>query len=81
MFSPQYGTNGNESSQYFTFENRQVNNQLNNFKDFLGIFVTPRLPGLNWKRVARQVGQNQAAAPPELRNPNGQTPADPAKRR
>ena len=82
MFGPLYDpTKGNEASEYYTFENREVNSQLIKLTDFLGFFVKPRLPGLNWKRVELRAGQNQAAAPPELRNPNGQTPADPAKRR
>ena len=82
MFGSQYDpSKGNEASQYFTFENRQVNNQLHKFTDFVGGFVSPRLPGLKWKRVKRQLGQNQAAAPPELKVPNGQAPADPAKLR
>ena len=82
MFSPQYDpAKGNESSQYFTFENRQVNNQLDKLNDFFRVFVSPRLPGLGWKRVARRVGSNQATAPPELQVPNGQAPVDPATRR
>ena len=82
MFGPQYDpSQGNEASQYFTFENRQVNSQLARLTDFLGGFVSPRLPGLKWKRVERKLGQNQAAAPPELKVPNGQAPADPAKLR
>lgn len=82
MYGPLYDpAKGNEASQYFTFENRQVNNQLDRFNDFLGVFVSPRLPGLNWKRVTRHMGQNQAAAPPELKLPNGQAPVDPATRR
>ena len=81
-YGPQYDpTKGNEASEYFTFESREVNNQLDRFSDFVGFFVKPRLPGLNWKRVELRPGGTQAAAPPELRVPNGQAPADPATRR
>ena len=82
MFGPQYNpAKGNEKSQYFTFENREVNGQLVKVADFFRVFVSPRLPGLAWKRVVRRPGLGQAAAPPELRVPNGQPPADPASRR
>lgn len=75
MYDPQYDPKkGNESSRYFTFENRQVNSQLDKFKDSLGLFVKPKLPGLNWKRVQmRPTGNNQAAAPPQLRQQGGPT--------
>ena len=82
MYDPQYDpAKGNEISRYFTFENRKVNNQLHKFADWAGRFVQPRLPGINWKRVQLRSGQNQAAAPPELRVPNGKAPVDSAQRR
>ncbi len=82
MFNPLYDpAKGNEASRYFTFENRRVNNELDKLADFMKRFVSPRLPGLAWKRVKRDVGSNQAAAPPELKLPGGQGPtADPERR-
>ena len=75
MFGSQYDpSKGNEASQYFTFENRVVNNQLDKIKDALGQFVKPKLPSLKWKRVERRPpGNTQAAAPPQYRQGAQQT--------
>lgn len=71
MYDAQY-KKGNEKSKYFTFENRVVNNQWDKFKDALGQFVNPKLPGPNWKRVARQApGNSQASAPPQYQGGAG----------
>ena len=81
MYDPLYDPKkGNEASRYFTFENREVNSQLLKWKDAMGMFVRPKLPGLGWTRVERKAGQNQAAAPPELRL-QSQTGQQPAARR
>ena len=57
---------GNEKSKYFTFENRVVNNQLDKFKDAIGMFVKPKKPNAQWRVVERQApGNSQAAAPPQ----------------
>ncbi|MFK7769391.1 MAG: hypothetical protein AB8B55_19365 [Mariniblastus sp.] len=63
LYSPQYDpAKGNESSQYFLFENRQVNSGLAKIADFFGGFVTPRLPR-GWTRVDRATNNSQAAVP------------------
>ena len=56
---------GNETSRYFMFEKREVNSQLDKLRDFFGVFVRPRLPGVGWERVDTQAGlpQRQAASP------------------
>ena len=62
LYSPQYDpSKGNEASQYFMFENREVNSQLAKFQDFFGAFVRPRVP-LGWKKVNTQVVHTQRQA-------------------
>ncbi len=82
MYDAQYNpAKGNEASKYFTFESRQVNNQLDKFKDALGLFVRPKLPDPTWKRVEFNQIQNQAATPPQLQIPSGVAGSPPATRR
>ena len=78
MYTPQYDPRkGNEESYYFTFENRQVNSQLDKLLDFNRGFIKPRMPAFGgWKKVVLTPGkQNQAAAPAV------QTNGQPATRR
>lgn len=59
IYSAQYNpAAGNETSRYFAFENREVNNQLTKLGDFLGVFIKPRLP-FGWTRVILEVPQGQ----------------------
>jgi TIGR03009 family protein len=64
MYSAQYDpSKGNETSRYFAFENREVNNQLDKLGDFFGAFIRPRLPITGgWKRVDTQASSNQRQA-------------------
>lgn len=65
MYSANYNPSKNNfSSQYFLFENRKVNSQLDKFQDkILNSFVKPNMP-LTWRTVKRQLGQEQSAAVP-----------------
>jgi TIGR03009 family protein len=74
LYSPQYDpAKGNEASQYFMFENREVNSQLAKFQDFFGAFVRPRVP-FGWKRVNTQVEMRRQAESPKTQLPAEQTP-------
>jgi len=76
MYSAQYDpSSGNETSRYFSFENREVNSQLTKLSDFFGAFIRPRLP-IGWKRVDTQAGQQRQAASPAApqSDDNRQTP-------
>ena len=61
MYSSEYNpARNNLSSRYFSFENREVNGQLARFKDFMNIFVKPRLaPG--WKLIESKLGSSANA--------------------
>lgn len=63
LYDAQYDlAKGQEISRYIAFENRQVNNQLNKFQNFLGVFVPTKLP-LGWRRVNMDLPQSQATSP------------------
>lgn len=65
LYLPQYDpAKGNEDSQYFRFENRQVNGAGARIADFFKAFVNPRLPR-GWKRVNRATQNSSQAALPQ----------------
>jgi TIGR03009 family protein len=55
VYLPQYNPQkGNFESRYFMLENREVNDRLAKFQDFMGIFVKPQLPAFGgWRRMER----------------------------
>ena len=55
LYSANYDpARGDETSTYFQFQDRELNNQLFKLQDFFGAFVRPSVP-LGWKRVDTQV--------------------------
>jgi TIGR03009 family protein len=71
-YLPQYNPEkGNFESKYFLFENREVNDRLARFQDFMGIFVKPQLPAFGgWRKLDRMAAyrEKQAnAAPNEIK--------------
>ena len=65
LYLPQYDpAKGNEDSQYFRFENRQVNGAGARIADFFKAFVNPRLPR-GWDRVNRATQNSSQAALPQ----------------
>ncbi len=64
VYSPQYDpAKNNLKSQYYAFENRRVNDQLSQIKDFFGYFVRPQTPIIGgWKRVNRSALMEQQSA-------------------
>ena len=65
MYDPNYDPSKNNlSSRNFYFENREVNGQLDRFKDFMKVFVKPR-PAPGWKIIETMgsAGPNTATAP------------------
>jgi TIGR03009 family protein len=67
LYSANYDpARGDETSRYFQFQEREVNNQLFKLQDFFGAFVRPSVP-LGWKRVDTQV----EASPRQADSTNG----------
>lgn len=63
-YLPQYNPEkGNFESRYFLFENREVNDRLARFKDFMGIFVKPQLPAFGgWRKLDRMAAYRDKQA-------------------
>ncbi len=55
VYSPNYNPQDNQlRSEAYAFENRRINAPLDQVKDFLGLFVPPRLPA-GWTRQEQKV--------------------------
>jgi TIGR03009 family protein len=70
VYSSQYDpARNNFQSQYYAFENRRVNDQLDQVKNFFGYFVRPQKP-IGWERVNRRAlaGQQSAQLPAGMGN-------------
>lgn len=74
LYSPQYDpSNGNYSSRYFLFENREVNGRLAKLTDWMGSFIKPQLPLFGgWKTIKTPMGQEPTTPAPVMRNAAGQ---------
>ncbi len=74
IYSRDYDAATNPSSHHFEFSNRQVNNQLDGFKDFFGVFIRPTTQ-IGWERVLldkSQASESTATAPTGIDNRGAQ---------